>query len=199
MNLISHIDLLRHGETMGGSRFYGKTDIPISPHGLTQMWATTQKLSPHWDCIISSPLRRCADFAHKLGQRYTIPVLLDNRIKEFNFGIWEGLTAAEIMETDADALTRFWESPLIYPPENGEYLLNFQARVLLAWHETTKTYAGKKVLLVTHSGVIRAILCHVATKPIERLLDFEIEHASMRHVLVTQNQGLSHATLLSDL
>lgn len=198
MNLISHIDLLRHGETMGGSRFYGRTDISISPHGLRQMWATTQKSSPHWDCIISSPLGRCADFAHRLGHRYTIPVSFDERIKEFNFGIWEGFTAAEIMKTDLDALTRFWENPLIYPPENGEYLLNFQARVLQAWHEITKTYAGKKVLLVTHSGVIRAILCHVATKPIERLLDFEVDYASMRRVLVTQSYGTSHATLLTD-
>ena len=198
MNSACNIDLLRHGATVGGSRFYGKSDIPISRLGMSQMWTSTQKMSPHWDHIISSPLVRCADFAQALGQRYSIPVSFEERIKEINFGCWEGYTAAEIMETDADALTRFWENPLIHPPENGEYLLNFQARVLCAWNDITKAHTGKKVLLVTHSGVIRTILCHIATKSIESLLDFEVEHASMRRVLITQNQGLSRATLLTD-
>lgn len=198
MNTVSNIDLLRHGETSGGSRFYGKTDVPISRLGMAQMWTATQKLSPHWDKIISSPMVRCAKFSQALGQRYSIPIIYDERIREFNFGCWEGYTAAEIMETDPDALTRFWENPLIYPPKNGEYLLNFQARVLTAWHDMIKVHGRQKILFVTHSGVIRTILCHISKTPIERLLDFEVKHASIRHVLVTKKQGLSHATLTTD-
>lgn len=199
MKLICNIDLLRHGETVGGLRFYGKTDIPISRQGLTQMWIATQKSSPYWHHIVASPLVRCAEFAQLLGHRYSIPVTFDERIKEINFGNWEGFTAAELIENYPEAITRFWENPLIYPPENGEYLLNFQARVLSAWHDIIVQYPGKKILLITHSGVIRTILCHISKKPIESLLDINVEHASIRRVLVTQQQGVSQATLLTDL
>ncbi len=198
MNLVSHINLLRHGKTSGGSRFFGATDIPISQYGMTQMWTTLQNSLVKWDHIISSPLTRCADFAHQLAQRDSIAITLDERLKEFNFGIWEGYTAAEIMQIDADALTKFWETPSAHPPQDGEYLHHFQTRVLAAWYEITSTYIGQKVLLVTHSGVIRTILCHILQKPIDRLLEIEVKHASMQHIQVTQKQGLPHATLISN-
>lgn len=198
MNIVSNIDLLRHGETVGGSRFYGRTDIAISQQGMAHMWATTQKYSPYWDHIITSPLVRCAEFAQLFAQRYAIPITIDERFKEFNFGNWEGQTAAELMEKDAYALTRFWQNPLTNTPENGEYLLNFQARVLTAWHDIIKGQSGQRILLITHSGVIRTILCHLSQKPIERLLDFNVEHAGIHRVLITQKHGSSHATLETD-
>lgn len=187
--MTTFIDLLRHGETENSHRYCGSTDYPLTPHGWTQMWNTIEKNPPYWQQIITSPLTRCADFAQALGQLYSIPVTQDARLQEIHFGEWEDQSAAELMQTHADALSRFWQNPLTYPPPQGEHLLDFEARVLSAWYEIHQQFVDKRNLLITHSGVIRVIICHIRQHPIERLLEFEIHHADMKHVSIEQAEN----------
>lgn len=187
--MTTFIDLLRHGETENSHRYCGSTDYPLTPLGWTQMWNTIEKNPPnppYWQQIITSPLTRCADFAHALGQRYSIPVTQDARLQEIHFGEWEDQSAAELMQTHADALLRFWQNPLTYPPPKAEHLLDFEARVLSVWYEIQQQFIDKKNLLITHSGVIRVIICHIQQHPVERLLEFEVNHADMKHACIEQ-------------
>ncbi len=185
--MTTFIDLLRHGETEHSNRYCGSTNHPLTPLGWTQMWSAIenkQNKLHQWQHIITSPLTRCADFAQALGQQYAIPVKQDARIQEVHFGDWENQTAAQLMETDSDALSRFWHNPLDNPPPNSEHLLDFQARVLSAWHAIQQQFSGQRILLVTHGGVIRIIICHILQHPIERLLELEVRHAEMKHVCI---------------
>lgn len=161
------------------------------------MWHTVNSQSTPWQHIVTSPLTRCADFAHALGQRYSIPVSQDDRIREIHFGDWENRSSAELMQTDADALSRFWQNPLGYPPPNGEHLLDFKARVLSAWEDIQRQFCGKKVLLITHGGVIRMIICHILQHPLTQLLSIDVCHASIRHVHIDPAKPY-RATLDSD-
>jgi alpha-ribazole phosphatase len=186
MASITHIDLLRHGETQGGSRFRGRSDDPLTATGWEQMWAAVDQ--PHqegdWDAIIASPLARCADFARALSRRQDIPLTLDPRLAELDFGDWEGQTAADLLTTDAEALGRFWADPLAHPPPGGEPLLVFQARVLAAWNELLRQDRGDRTLVVSHGGVIRIILCQVLGFPLVRLLELNVGHASLTGIHV---------------
>lgn len=195
--MATFIDLLRHGETENNNRYCGSTDYPLTQLGWTQMWSAIEKKPFQWQQIITSPLARCANFAQALGQRYSIPVTHDSRIQEMHFGEWEDRSAAELMQTDADALSRFWHDPLNYPPPRGEYLLDFEARALSAWYDIQQQFTGKEILLITHSGVIRIIICHIQQHPLERLLEFEINHADITHVCIEQTKPFQ-ATLISD-
>lgn len=181
MDSTAHIYFLRHGETEGGSRFNGSTDVELSEKGLAQMWAAVENQSG-WDCIISSPLKRCADFSYGLQQQYNIPLKLDSRIKEIHFGVWEAKTAEEIMVADSDALTRYWQDPTQYTPPQAETLKDFETRVLSLWSELIENYHGEKILLVAHGGVIRLLINHVMQRPLSCLLDLEVSHASMHGV-----------------
>jgi alpha-ribazole phosphatase len=176
------IDLLRHGETIGSACFRGSTDDPLTEHGWVQMREATVAHGSCWDHIITSPLKRCADFAHMLGQQHSLPLTLDERFKEMHFGTWEGRSASELMTTDADALTQFWNNPLRHTPPQAESLADFEARVLSAWRDIVTRCIGEKTLLITHGGVIRVLLCHIRQHPIERLLEFEVGHAAMQHI-----------------
>lgn len=149
-----------------------------------QMWHAVNSQSTPWQHIVTSPLTRCADFAHALGQRYSITVTQDDRIREIHFGDWEDRSSAELMHTDAGALSHFWQNPLDHPPPNGEHLLDFKARVLAAWENIQQQFYGKKVLLITHGGVIRIIVCHIQQHPLERALDIDVRHASIWHVRI---------------
>lgn len=195
--MTTFIDLLRHGETENSQRYCGSTDYPLTQLGWAQMWHTVEKNPSRWQQIITSPLARCTDFARVLGQRYLIPVTQDARLREIHFGEWEDRSAAELMQTDADALSRFWRNPLNHPPPHGEYLLDFEARVLSAWHNIRQQYTGKRILLITHSGVIRVIMCHIQQHPLERLLELEVSHAGIKHVSIEQSVS-AQAILISN-
>ena len=195
--MTTFIDLLRHGETENSQRYCGSTNHPLTPLGWAQMWNSADKQSPQWQQIITSPLDRCAHFAQALGQRYTIPVAQDERLQEIHFGEWENQSSADLMQIDTDALSRFWQNPVRFPPPDAEHLLDFEARVLSAWHDIIQQFNDRKILLITHSGVMRIIICHIQQHPIERLLEFAIPHAGMKQIRI-ESAPHSHATLISE-
>lgn len=182
MKKTGYIDLLRHGETEGGSRFNGSTDAALTDKGWLQLWQSVAGRDRCWDRIISSPLSRCAHFASELAEVRKLPLLLDDRFREMHFGAWEGYSAIELMATDAESLAQFWQDPVRNTPPLAEALEQFQQRVLSAWHEMVAAWPGESVLLVTHGGVIRTILCHVQHRPLEQLLQIEAGHAVLHRV-----------------
>lgn len=177
------IGLLRHGEVEGGSRFRGHTDDPLTATGLDQMRAATNG-EQRWGRVISSPLTRCSEFSSAFARQHSMPLSFDMRLKEMHFGAWEGRSAAELMAEDAEALERFWRDPEAYPPPGGESLACFQARVLDAWNDILFAYAGQRVLIVTHGGVIRVLLCHVFEVPASHWHEFEVEHGGLYGVRI---------------
>src|SRR3569833_5018 len=87
------VELLRHGEPVGGTRIRGQSDDPLSERGWQQMWQAAGEAAP-WQAIITSPLLRCAAFARALAERHGLPVQVEPRFKEIGFGAWEGHTPA---------------------------------------------------------------------------------------------------------
>lgn len=184
-----HIDLLRHGETAAGRRFCGSTDTPLTKTGWDQMWSAVEAHAARWDRIVSSPLTRCAAFAHALAQRLQVPYTLDARLGEMHFGLWEGRSAAEIMADDGAALDRFWNDPLQCTPPGAERLAHFAARVQSAWNELASGTAGERVLAITHAGVMRILLCHLRQVPLERSLEFELTLAQWLGVRIAHGRA----------
>jgi len=170
------ISLLRHGEVEGAPAFRGRTDAPLSGAGWRQMERAVA--GRRWARIWTSPLVRCLAFAERLAERLDVPLHLDERLAELDFGDWEGLTAAEVMAHDAGALARFWEDPARHPPPGGEDLASFEVRVMEAWAEIRALEPGP-VLVVTHGGVIRLLRCRLEGRPLSELLQLEVGHASL--------------------
>lgn len=193
------LDLLRHGETQGGSRFRGRLDDPLTATGWEQMWTAVGQADRKrtWDAIIASPLARCADFAQALSEHQGIPLRLDQRLAELDFGAWEGKTVTDLMATDAEALGRFWADLLANTPPGGEPLLAFAARVLAAWGDLLDQESGERVLVIGHGGVIRVILCQVLGHPLGQLLELDVGHASLKRLQVarTSTQAGHHVNL----
>ncbi|MDD5384709.1 MAG: histidine phosphatase family protein [Gallionella sp.] len=181
----THIDLLRHGETRAGSVYLGRTDAPLSEHGFRQM-AEALPDAPRYHTVLSSPLTRCAVFAQDYAQRHGLPLHFDARFQEMDFGAWDGCSAAEIAAADAGAgaLENFWRDPVVFTPPQAEPLLSFQARVLAAWQELPARYPDQRVLLVTHGGVMRIILCHLQQRPLAELLSLTVPHAALHQAIV---------------
>jgi alpha-ribazole phosphatase len=182
------IDLIRHGEPVGGRRYRGQIDDPLSEKGWTQMWTAVGEHHP-WDLIVSSTLSRCSDFARELGQRYAIPVETDGRLMEIGFGEWEGLSAADLTAQDPDRLMRFWTDPLSHTPVGAETLPEFEARVIGAWNDILQRYPGKYLLLVGHAGMIRMIIRHVLEMPLASLFRIQVGNAAISRIRVDRQGG----------
>ena len=184
--MVTTIDLIRHGEPVGGAKFRGYTDDPLGEKGWAQMRAAVQGESP-WQAVVSSPLLRCAEFAMELAARGGVPLETEAGFKEIGFGEWEGRTSEELMQEDPDCLDRLWRDPAHYTPPGGEARAVFAARVTASGNDPLARHAGKHILLVAHGGVNRVILCHALQIPLQHMFRLQVPFAGMSRVRVLGN------------
>lgn len=184
------LDCLRHGETERGGGFRGWLDDALTDTGWEQMRAAVEKGGP-WQRIVSSPLQRCARFGEALAAEHGLPLHLEPDLRELHFGAWEGRSAIELMDTDADGLGAFWADPYGFTPPNGEHVTDFATRVSDAVRRLQRRHDGERVLLITHGGVMKLLLAEARGLPREHLLQVEVPHAARIRLRVDADRMLS--------
>jgi alpha-ribazole phosphatase/probable phosphoglycerate mutase len=180
---VTIIDLLRHGEPIGGRRYRGQLDDPLSDHGWNQMRRAVSGQRP-WQAIISSPLRRCSEFATTLGNELELGVEFEDRFKEVGFGNWEGQTGDQLRQNDETILSRFYHDPIQNRPHDAEDLNNFNNRVLEAYKNVCERFSGQHLLLVVHAGVIRSIISHTLQAPLSSMYRLSIATGSLTRIQI---------------
>lgn len=197
----STIIVLRHGEPSGGTGlssseriFRGITDDALTKRGWLQM-STALKDVKDIHLILTSPLIRCSEFAHKLSKERSLPLQTIDALKEINFGLWDGQSVKKIAENDAEQLKKFWQDPMENTPPGGEPVLDFKKRIVSFWNELLTTQRGKNCLLVSHGGVQKMILAEVLKMPAEAIHNIEVPYACCSIFQVYYN-GTEYLTTL---
>ena len=187
--MTTHIDVLRHGEPLGGRRYRGHgVDDPLTEKGWQQMWDAVAGCAD-WQHVLTSPLSRCHDFAQQLAKKLRIGYSIDDRFKEVGFGTWEGLTPDEILASDAEALKHFYRDPIRNRPEGAEPLEAFSRRVWDAYNDSAKKYANEHILIVAHAGVIRAITANILGMDLDRVYsNLKIEYGGIISSMLSENE-----------
>ncbi len=175
------IDLIRHGEPVGGHRYRGQTDDPLSEKGWEQMWSAVGSDVPY-KRIVTSPLQRCSAFAYALAERYGIPVSEEPEFKEVCFGIWEGRTAAELEAEEPGVVGRFYHDPVEARPEGAENLERFVNRIVGAWQALAGEDTEQHTLVVAHAGTIRSVIVHLLSVPLSRLYRIMVPNAGITRI-----------------
>lgn len=183
------IDLLRHGACEGGEIFRGHCDTLLSKEGFDQMSNTIGEAPPEWDLIVTSPLRRCADFAEMLSVQYSALIKKEDNFKEIFFGDWDGKNISDITQRQPNDVANFWRSPEEFPPPNGETLPDFKKRVIPTWNKLLQIERNKKILCVSHGGVIRLLLAEILGMPRENILRLDIPYASLSRIEIFHCDG----------
>jgi alpha-ribazole phosphatase/probable phosphoglycerate mutase len=189
------IDLMRHGEPVGGRKYRGQNDDALSEKGWRQMWQAVGDFAG-WQHIVSSPLSRCAAFSAALGEQRHIPVKRDARLAEVGFGAWEGRTPQQLEQAEPGILQRFKRDPVGLRPEGAEALDAFFARVSQAWLDILREHSGQHVLVVCHAGVIRMALAQVLGMPPENVYRMQIASAAVTRIVVQGEGDAAFATLM---
>ena len=177
------ISLLRHGKTEADGIYRGHTDVALTAHGLAQMQQAYAGFSLPIDYLVSSQLQRCAQFAELIAPKEQ----LDERFQEISFGDWDGKSRAEIWHKQPEAVSAFWNNPMESSPPNGESVSQLQSRSMEALHEHVACAITQKcehMLLVTHGGVIRAILGTVLHMGPKGLFNLNLPYGGVAHLHV---------------
>jgi broad specificity phosphatase PhoE len=188
---VTTIDLLRHGQTQADDILRGRIDVPLSAEGYLQMQQRIEFCidpQPPWQQLICSPLQRCAHFADDLSQQHGSPLSREPGFIEMDFGDWDGLPLDQLRADNPKLFDNVWRQPEHFTPPNGETLQQFTARIRAAWQALLKHYQGQHLLLVTHGGVIRALLAMVMQLPQTALSCMEVPFACMSRIKVYHRQ-----------
>ena len=180
------LDLMRHGEPVGGRRYRGQIDDALSDKGWAQMREAVGEARP-WTRLVTSPLARCRAFAEELAQRHGLPLAFEPRLMEVGFGVWEGNTAAEIEERWPGALAAFKRDPVHARPAGAEPLQGFHARVAAGLDALVAAHPDEHVLVVCHAGVIRMALAWALKLPLENAYRVEVASAAVTRFRVGAN------------
>jgi phosphoserine phosphatase len=201
--------LARHGETSWNveGRHQGQGfDIPLSPVGRSQAEALGTRLEgTRIHRAVASPLLRARETAELvLGSRAGM-LLLDPALMEIAHGEWEGRLASEI-RAEYPELQKAWrEAPATVTLPGGE---SFRDVLERAWPGFCRACEGlgseETLLLVTHDGVNRALLCRILGLPLERVWAFRqaptclnlLEGDDPGHLVVVRLNDASHITPL---
>ena len=167
--MTTYIDIIRHGEPVGGRRYRGYSiDDPLTEKGWTQMHSAVPE-NPRWQHIVSSPLQRCLAFTQELANDLQISYSIEDNIKEIGFGEWEGKSPADIVAEDSEALNLFYKDPVNNRPAGAEPLHAFSERVWHAYQSIIENNPHKHVLIVAHAGVARAITANILKVSLEHV------------------------------
>lgn len=154
------VTVLRHGAVEGRAHvFRGKLDVALTEQGIAQMQQALARCPANdFDALATSQLKRCHDFAAAYASQQQLALRVMPQFSELAFGDWEGLTPDEAAVRDPAVFQAFSANHGEHAPPNGESLAQFRARVGQGWREWLEHDAGKHRLLVTHAGVMRALL-----------------------------------------
>jgi alpha-ribazole phosphatase len=154
---------------------YGHSDIDVAASFHDELAGLQAKLAGEsFDAVYASPLQRCSKLAQALGQEQ--PITHDDRLKELHFGDWEMQAWNDIPRELFDVWAQNYAD---LAPPNGETFAALQQRGIDFVEACLKSHASQHVLVVTHGGMIRALIAHALNMQLKGLFRFHVDYASL--------------------
>lgn len=185
MSDVTTLVLLRHGETLltphGRISGSGGSNPGLSPAGRRQARAVAEVLAGRGDieAVVTSPMRRCQETAGPVAARLGLNLRVEEDLREADFGVWEGLTFAEVRERHPDDLDAWFASPERAPSGAGETMHQVVRRVTAVRDGLLARHAGGTVLVVSHVVPVRSLIRLALQAPPHTLFRMEVAPASL--------------------
>ncbi len=188
------IYFLRHGETIltpdrkfSGS---GKLNPPLTAVGQAQAHALAEAVVKlNAEILIASPLQRTRETAEIIASKVNLPIIYDEAWYECGFGLWDGMSIDEVIAA-YPAEYGAWLSSSSYVPPEGESYDALGWRVDEAIDKLVAKYPGKRIVVVSHNGVIKeAIRLAVGGSP-ESIFHIDVSPCSISTISIWPSDGL---------
>ncbi len=180
--------LMRHAMTVWNreGRIQGQMDTPLAPEGERQIEAWRDVLkSLGLDSICSSDLGRARATARGLNQTLALPLLTEPRLREQDWGRWTGRVHRRLKTEDAERYRRETARGWHFQPPAGESHLQVLERALGALADLARRLEARRILVVTHEGVLKCLIYHLAIRdgcgqPPEAMAAYHIQRLDYR-------------------
>ena len=127
-------------------------------------------------------MQRCCAFAQALAENHQLPVRLDKGFREVGFGEWEGHSANEIKRDRPLEYAAFYADPVENRPPGAESLDSFVARVRESYGVAVGGAEGEHLLIVTHAGVIRALIVGILCTRLQGMYRIRVSNAGITRI-----------------
>jgi len=185
---IMEVFLIRHTETtLGKEDCYGQSNIPLQRPFLSSFDKIVNEVEVKNAVIYSSPLEMCKQLAShfRMYNESIDKMILDDRLKERNFGDWELKKWDKINQQE---LNMFMADFVEYKVPNGESFIQFYNRVDdFINEELIKKKHQAPVIIITHAGVIRSFLCKILEHPLKNAFKISVDHGSITKIILSEN------------
>ncbi len=186
----TEIIFIRHGETdLNKARLYfGHMDPPLNETGRSQLENTRRLLlgrEGNIDAVFSSDLKRCTESMDILEIDKNIEKKLEKDLREINFGVFEGKTYEEIKEEFPEEVKNMQKDWKNFKSEKGESLQEVMERTVRRLDEIISSYKDKKIVIVTHAGVIQTLVSYYLSGNLDNYWKFKINNGSLTKMIVT--------------
>lgn len=180
-----NILLVRHGETPWNreGRYQGRTDIPLSETGQTQVRALGERLkSVDIKVAFASPLARAKNTAEAILAGRATKLELDPGLLEISHGEWEGQLAGDVEISHAEMFGVWRTRPGRTSPAGpgAETLGDVELRAWAVLERVCEQLGSDDTALIAaHDAVNRVLICRVMGLPLERIWSFRQAPASL--------------------
>lgn len=187
--------LARHAsaEPAYAGRYIGRSDVGLAGWMETEFHRLARAAWPYKPtAIVSSPLRRARLTAEGVARQLEFPadkIQIMADLREIDFGRWDGMRFEDIARADPEIIAQWaaWSEDFRFPA--GERIDGFLHRVGLVTDEL-KRMADETILVVTHGGVIRAMICQLLGLAPKNYLVFDVRPAGLTLLKVFDRHGL---------
>lgn len=170
------ITVVRHGETEWNERriIQGHTNSSLNETGREQARALAETLRElGFDQIVASDLDRTRETAVVIGEVLGLTPYLDPLLRERSFGEYEGRPTDDL----SSDLTGIEDSVYVNPdarPPGGESFRDVVERAQRFLQRADEEWAGSRLLVVTHGGMVQALRAATSRRPLEGTLWFRV-------------------------
>lgn len=203
---MTRIYLVRHGETTWNAegRWQGTLDIPLGEVGHQQAQALAKHLKDRpIAAIYSSDLSRARDTAELLSRAKGLEIQTDARLRELDFGVFQGLTHDEIRAKYPEEERELFVDYLDFVLPEGESRRTVQARVYEMWQEVVRRHPNSEVVVMSHGGPVRLLLLKLFDDQVERMLKVPLPNVSVTTITAEGDklelEGLGETTHLKQV
>lgn len=181
--------LLRHAETKANAdnKYIGHSYSEYTEKGKKQIKNILRLLSKEsFDRVYSSPLPRALKLAEMISHQMNCELLIEESLKEMNFGIFEGKRYQEAEREYKDEWEKWTDDYINYRIPDGECYLDLHQRVT-TFIDSLK---GKSTLLLTHGGIIQTIITYLLDLDIDDRWHFKIPPGGLVEIEYENNYGI---------
>jgi len=195
LETVTSLLLIRHGHTEATERglLYSDANIELTDRGVEQA-----KLAAKWaanfkpDMILTGKAKRVVQSAQPLAKLTGLKPQAIAGFEEWQVGKWEGRTYLDIKKNDPEQYQKWCADPINNAPPGGESIDDLVQRIghHLLHLVRNEEYRGKKIALVTHSGIIRSIIVQALDMPVGNFWRLAIPTGSVSRVNFSPNFAL---------